>query len=212
MASRQLRRSTRFLTALTRTPKTRNRRTIRFEPKRLKARRIRERPIKLQRPTQGCKDADLLARLLGIAEQARGRFEEAETNAEGGAALDRTTCPQPLGSRPSPEIAAQTDKAEEHFVWFVRQSQRVLVDPDQLRLARLGQLSRAGPTSHRSVSGPITNYFQRGPRRTILLAGAITKRAGRVFIYSRDKQHAIRASKGTEHINPTRRRSSRLPG
>lgn len=148
------------------------------------------------------KDADLLARHAEL-HHLRGRFDQAEKTAQ--AALtenkDHFLAHWVMGQ--VHRDRGDTDKAEEHFVWFVRIfNQKNIADPDELRLVGLAQLERAHikhlTDQYQSI---IDDCFGAASKLDKLYWQGEYER-GRVFLEKHNKPGAFRAFDKAMTINP----------
>jgi cellulose synthase operon protein C len=148
------------------------------------------------------KDADLLARLAEL-HHTRGRYDEAEKTAQAALALKQNHFLAHWVLGQAYRDRGLDDKADEQFIWFVRQSNKVkITDPEELRLTGLAGLERARARH-------ITDQFQ-----TVLddYFNASVKKdkrywlgeyeAGRVFMDKHNKPSAFKAFERAMTINP----------
>ncbi|MBM3993290.1 MAG: tetratricopeptide repeat protein [Planctomycetes bacterium] len=144
----------------------------------------------------------LLAR-LGELHYLRGRFEEAEKNAE---AAIKENADQFLAHWVLAQVhrdRGDLDKADTEFLWFVRASNRLnITDPDDLRLTGLAGLERA---RYRHLSAEfqtvIDNYF-RAASSADKMYWPGEYEAGRLFMEKHNKPAAFKAFEKAMTINP----------
>jgi cellulose synthase operon protein C len=149
------------------------------------------------------KNADLLARLAEL-HHTRGRWPEAEKTAQSALAenkdnfLAHWVLGQVLRDR------GETEKADEQFLWFIRQSNKVdITNPDELRLCGLAGLERA--RLHHitdEFQNVIENYFRAKSIKDDKTYWQGEYEAGKLFMDKHNKPGAFRAFGNVMVINP----------
>lgn len=148
------------------------------------------------------KDADLLARHAEL-QHTRGRFEEAEKTASAALAenKDHFLAHWVLGQVYRDK--GDFDKADEQFLWFVRESNRIAIkNPDDLRITGLAGLERARLHHlNDQYQTAISDYFKPAVKADKYYWPGEYE-SGRIFMEKHDKEKAFKAFTLAMTINP----------